>query len=215
VKVDTRTYTGREAIPQESSTVTTSATTAFRFTTKDLEAMPEIEGVRYEIIDGELYVSTAPSRDHQRVSVVLSSRLFYWTEMSHLGEVLTTPGLIFPGDQNVVPDLIWIGDERAAHGFDDAGHLTVAPELVVEVLSPGRSNEVRDREIKLSFYSRIAVDEYWIVDWRARQVEVFRRVEAELRLVEMLTGDATLTSPLLPGFSCDISSLWVPSPPDS
>jgi Uma2 family endonuclease len=189
--------------------------TAFRFTTKDLDAMPEIEGVRYEIIDGELYVSTAPSRGHQRASLVLSVRLFTWTEVSQLGEVLATPGLIFPGDQNVIPDLVWISNERAASGFDDAGHLTVAPQLVVEVLSPGSSNVVRDREIKLGFYSRIGVDEYWIVDWRARQVEVYRRVEGELRRVATLTGNDILTSPVLPGFSCPITSLWVPERPGS
>ena len=190
-------------------------TTAFRFTTKDLEAMPEIEGVRYEIIDGELYVSTAPSRDHQRACLVLSARLFNWTEESHLGEVLPTPGLIFPGDQNVIPDLIWISDARLAGRLDDAGHLTVAPELAVEVLSPGSSNEVRDREIKLDLYSRHGVDEYWIVDWRARQVEVYRRLAGQLQRVETLTGDDMLTSPLLPGFSCPISRLWVASPSDS
>ncbi|HZO30531.1 MAG TPA: Uma2 family endonuclease [Chloroflexota bacterium] len=190
-------------------------TTAFRFTTKDLEAMPEIEGVRYEIIDGELYVSTAPSRDHQHASLVLSSRLFNWTEVSHLGEVLPTPGLIFPGDQNVIPDLIWISDARLAAGLDDAGHLTVAPELVVEVLSPGSSNEFRDREIKFDFYSRIGVDEYWIVDWRARRVEVYRRVGEGLGRVATLTGDDVLTSPLLPGFECKISSLWAPARPGS
>ena len=61
VTVDTRAYTGREATLQESSAVST----AFRFTTKDLEAMPDIEGVRYEIIDGELYVSNAPHAHHQ------------------------------------------------------------------------------------------------------------------------------------------------------
>jgi Uma2 family endonuclease len=185
-------------------------TTGFRFTTKDLEAMPDIEGVRYEIIDGELYVSTSPSRDHQRASVVLTTRLETWTETSLLGEVLTTPGLIFPGDQNVIPDLIWISNERAASGFDDAGHLTIAPELVVEVLSPGSANEFRDRAIKLGFYSGIGVHEYWIVDWRARLVEVYQRLGTELQRVATLTGDAPLTSPLLPGFTCLIADLWRP-----
>jgi len=182
--------------------------TAFRFTTKDLEAMPRIEGVRYEIIDGELYVSTAPSWDHQGVSYVLTGMFFNWTEGRHLGELRPTPGLIFPGDQNVIPDLVWISNERLVGALDDAGHLTVAPELVIEVLSPGAANELRDRTIKLDLYSRIGVDEYWIVDWQARLVEVYRRQGAELQRVATLTGDATLTSPLLPGFTCPISRLW-------
>jgi Uma2 family endonuclease len=186
-------------------------TTAFRFTTKDLEAMPEIEGVRYEIIDGELYVATAPHWDHQHASYVLATSLYNWTEASGLGAPMPTPGLVFAEDQNVIPDLVWISKERLAGGLDDAGHLTIAPELVVEVLSPGASNELRDREIKRSLYSRRGVSEYWIVDWRARLVEVYRRLGEELSRVATLTGNAVLTSPLLPGFSCPISSLWVPT----
>ena len=184
-------------------------TTAFRFTTKDLEAMPEIEGVRYEIIDGELYVSTAPHWGHQRASSMLTVALVTWSEATGLGEAMPTPGLVLPGDQNVIPDLVWISKARLSDGLDDAGHLTVAPELVVEVLSPGSSNEFRDRAVKLDLYSRLGVHEYWIVDWRARLIEVYRRLGAGLRRVATLTGDDTLTSPLLPGFACPIARLWV------
>lgn len=183
-------------------------TTAFRFTTRDLEAMPEIEGVRYEIIDGELYVSTAPHWGHQRASHVLASSLYIWSEASRLGDAMPTPGLVFAGDQNVIPDLVWISKARLSGGLDDAGHLTVAPELVVEVLSPGSSNEFRDREVKLDFYSRLGVHEYWIVDWRARLVEVYRRLGSGLQRVATLTGNDSLTSPLLPGFACPVASLW-------
>ncbi|MFN8632396.1 MAG: Uma2 family endonuclease [Chloroflexota bacterium] len=170
--------------------------------------MPQIEGVRYEIIDGELYVSTAPHWDHQRASSMLAARLVNWSEESRLGEAMPTPGLVFPGDQNVIPDLVWISKARLSGALDDAGHLTVAPELVVEVLSPGSSNEFRDRAVKLDLYSRLGVDEYWIVDWRARLVEVYRRLGAELRRVATLTDTDALTSPLLPGFVCPITSLW-------
>lgn len=185
--------------------------TAFRFTTKDLEAMPQIEGVRYEIIDGELYVSTAPHWDHQHASYMLASAFFNWSGAGRLGRAMPTPGLVFPVDQNVIPDLVWISHARLAGALDDAGHLTVAPELVVEVLSPGAANELRDHEIKRDLYSRVGVDEYWIVDWRARLVEVYRRRGAELRRVATLTGSDTLSSPLLPGFSCPISDLWAPA----
>lgn len=184
-------------------------TTAFRFTTRDLEAMPEIEGVRYEIIDGELYVSTAPHWGHQRASSMLTAALVPWSESSRLGEAMPTPGLVFPGDQNVIPDLVWISAARLSGSLDDAGHLTVAPELVVEVLSPGPSNEFRDRAIKLDLYARLGVDEYWIVDWRARLVEVYRRLGAELQRVSTLSNTDVLTSPLLPGFACPIARLWI------
>lgn len=190
-------------------------TTAFRFTTKDLEAMPEIEGVRYEIIDGELYVSTAPHWHHQYAADGILHALRSSRDLMAEGLTVTAPGLVFADDQDVIPDLVWISHQRLARGQDAAGHFTIAPELVVEVLSPGAQNEHRDREIKLGLYTRQGVAEYWIVDWRGRRVEVYRRLGEELSLVATLTGDAVLTSPLLPGFSCPISNLWVPSPPGS
>ena len=156
--VDTPTYTGREATSQESSVVTT----AFRFTSKDLDAMPQIEGVRYEIIDGELYVSTAPHFHHQYAADEIRLALRASPQLTATGITATGPGMVLPNDENVIPDLIWISNERYARALDAAGHLTLAPELVVEVLSPGSANEVRDREIKLDLYSRIGVDEYWI-----------------------------------------------------
>jgi Uma2 family endonuclease len=189
--------------------------TAFRFISKDLEAMPQIEGVRYEIIDGELYVSNAPHWHHQYAADEIRIALRSSRHVSAAGITVTAPGLVFAEDQDVIPDLIWISHERLARGQDAAGHFTIAPELIVEVLSTGWSNEHRDRDVKLSLYSRQGVDEYWIVDWRARQVEVYRRVEGELRLVATLAGDDTLTSPLLPGFACAVATLWAPASPGS
>ncbi len=185
--------------------------TAFRFTSKDLNTMPQAEGVRYEVVDGELYVSTAPHWDHQNAADEVAFALRAWNQVSRAGAAVTAPGLVFAEDQDVIPDIVWISHDRRARGLDVAGHLTIAPELVVEVLSPGLANERRDRDVKLSLYSRRGVDEYWIVDWRVRQVEVYRRVRGELALVETLTGDDTLTSPLLPGFACSISTLWAPT----
>lgn len=189
--------------------------TAFRFTSKDLDAMPRIEGVRYEIIDGELYVSNAPHWHHQYAADEILIALRTSREVSATGVTVTAPGLVFAEDQDVIPDLIWISNERLARGQDAAGHFTIAPELIVEVLSTGWSNEHRDRDVKLSLYSRQGVDEYWIVDWRARQIEVYRRVEGDLRLVATVAGEDTLTTPLLPRFACLVSSLWAPSTPGS
>jgi len=179
-----------------------------RYTSADLEAMPYVEGLRYEIIDGVLYVTSAPSFRHQRASNQLSTALTNWSNDTGLGETFPTPGVIFSDDDNVIPDIVWISDDRLRTGSDSAGHLTVAPELVVEVLSPGSENEQRDREIKLGLYSRQRVQEYWLVDWRQRTVEVYRHDGRTLQRVATLSGDVALTSPLLPGFSCPLRRLW-------
>ena len=183
-------------------------TAGLRFTSADLETMPDIPGIRYEIIDGELYVSRQPSLGHQYASGELHYTLQSWSKDSDAGFVFATPGLVFADDQDVIPDLVWISRGRLAEARDALGHLRLAPELVVEVLSPGRVNEVRDREIKLSLYSRRGVLEYWIVDWLRRSVEVFRRGADALEPAATFVDGGTLTSPMLPGFNFPVSSLW-------
>jgi Uma2 family endonuclease len=179
-----------------------------RYTSADLELIPAVEGKRYEIIDGDLYVSHAPSLGHQYVCVRLSRFLDEWGDALDLGVTYVAPGLVFAGDDDVMPDLIWVSHERRRAGTDAAGHLTVAPELAIEVLSPGATNEKRDRHLKLKLYSRQGVHEYWIVDWQRREIKVYRRAEQSLALVATLLGEDALGSPLLPGFSVPIARLW-------
>jgi len=181
--------------------------TAEGFTSADLEQMPD--GLdRYEIIAGELYVSRQPRAEHQYTCSRLGYFLEEWNDQAALGVVLPAPGVIFAEDDDVAPDVIWITRERYEKSLDEAGHLRTAPELVVEVLSPGRANEFRDREAKLDLYSRQGVEEYWIVSFMQRFVEVYRREGGVLRLVNTLRDSNTLESPLLPGFSCPVSSLF-------
>ncbi len=183
--------------------------TALRWTTADLETLPEETGKRYEIIGGELYVTTQPHWEHQFVCTRLTRFLDQWDDQADAGKVVQAPGVVFAEDEAVAPDVVWISNERLATGLDSSGHLRVAPELVVEVVSPGSTNERRDRATKLKLYSRRGVQEYWIVDWRKRQVEVYRREQAALHLIETLFGGDELRSPLLPGFSCRVAQLFV------
>lgn len=182
-----------------------------RYTIADLDAIEVVEGYRYEVIDGELHVSRSPSWHHQFTCTRLIRTLDEWSEGDGTGLVIDAPGVIFNVEDAVQPDVIWISHRRMRGGTDRAGHFVVAPELVVEVLSPGSKNERRDREIKLALYAREAVEEYWLVDWQHREVLVYRRGARGMRLVETLTGDATLATPLLPGFSLTITRLWPPS----
>ena len=108
----------------------------------------------------------------------------------------------------MIPDVVWISRDRLATGVDESGHLTVAPELIVEVLSSGANNEKRDKEFKLKLYSRHGVQEYWIVNWQLKTVEVYGRVDALLTLDRTLLEADTLTSSLLPDFSISVSSIF-------
>ena len=182
-------------------------TTVKRWTSADLEALPD-DGNRYEIIDGELYVSTQPHWRHQRVCARATTLLELWSDDSGNGMVLVSPGLICADDDDVAPDVVWISNAQLATALWADGKLHASPELVIEVLSPGAANERRDREIKLNLYSRRGASEYWIIDWRRRQVEVYRQHEEELRLIGTLSESDVLDTPLLQGFSCSVADLF-------
>ncbi|MGA7937003.1 MAG: Uma2 family endonuclease [Kovacikia sp.] len=185
-----------------------TTTSPIRWTIYDLAIFEGDRANRYEIIDGELFVTRAPDWKHQAVCINVGTVLKLWSDESGLGQAAVNPGIIFSESDNVIPDVVWASHERLGRLLDDAGHLTAAPELVVEVLSPGKPNERRDREVKLKLYSVRGVLEYWIVNWQENRVEVYRREKAVLTLVATLYSQDELTSPILPGFSCLVSKLF-------
>lgn len=186
-------------------------TTYPRFTVADLEGFPDpLDDTRYEIIDGDLYVAKQPHYHHQYACSEIAFALRTWNEESGLGVVLQAPGVVFDPENGVAPDVVWMSWTRRKHALDRAGHFTVAPELVIEVLSYGAKNEYRDQDAKLKLYSLRGVHEYWIVDWRQRLVQVYRRQAASLKLVGTLGDTDSLSSPVLPGFACPIAKLWEP-----
>src|SRR5260370_17200838 len=119
-----------------------------RWTSQDLESLPD-DGKRYEIIDGELYVSKQPDWHHQLVCLRLGGLLDAWSLQTKAGMANAEPGVIFADDDDVAPDVIWISREQLAIALQPDGKLHSAPELAVEVLSPGVTNLRRDPEAKL------------------------------------------------------------------
>ena len=178
-----------------------------RWTTADIALFPD-DGKRYEIIDGELIVTRAPRWSHQKIVGRIFNVLDAWSESTDLGEASLNPGIIFTEEDNVIPDVVWVSQERLNLLLDDAEHLTGSPELVVEVLSPGEKNVQRDCQLKLKLYSQQGVQEYWIVNTELRQVQVYRRNYAMLTLVMTLQDTDALTSPLLPDFSCPLTKIF-------
>lgn len=177
------------------------------WTSQDLETLPD-DGKRYEIIEGELYITEIPHLNHQAVCGSIAFLLEQYNVQTHAGITVFAPGIIFPEDDDVAPDVVWISRERLATALWPDGNLHSAPELVVEVLSPGEINERRDRETKLKLYSRRGALEYWIVNWRTRQIEIYRREEMALQQVGIVYENDTLQSSYLPGFRCQVREVF-------
>jgi Uma2 family endonuclease len=184
-----------------------SFTHPLRWTSADLELLPEDER-RYEIIDGELHVTRAPHWKHQSLCGRIYAALDLWSVQTGLGEATIAPGVIFSDADNVIPDVVWASTERLADSLDEAGHLTAAPELIVEILSPGDRNQRSDRDLKLRLYSARGVREYWIVSRDPQQLEAYRREAGVLKLAETFLPGDQLSTPLLPEFSYSFDRLF-------
>lgn len=178
--------------------------TALKLTIDQLEALPD-DNNRYELIDGELIVSKAPGIPHQLSLGQLFYRLTSYLLSNPIGLLIYGPGVVFDDYNGVIPDMVFVSAERQ-HIITERG-LIDAPDLIVEVVSPGENNSERDRQLKRQLYSRRGVREYWVVDPQLRTIEVYRLQENVLVLEATLRGSDVLTSALLPGFSCAVSEI--------
>ncbi|MDX1992383.1 MAG: Uma2 family endonuclease [bacterium] len=135
-----------------------------QWTAADWETLPD-DGNRYEIIDGVLYMSTAPSFFHQWIIRRLDHHVGFPAEQQGLGFAAVAPvGLFMPGAQPVQPDFVFVRMENRDIIRDR--RIYGVPDLIVEVISPG--SEVYDREDKLKAYAMAGVPEYGLVDPRSR-----------------------------------------------
>lgn len=177
-----------------------------KLTYEDYLLFPE-DGQRHEIIDGEHYVSPAPSAPHQRLSMRLSIRLGAFIEDNGLGELFAAPFDVLLSRHDIVqPDLLFISNRRA--GILDDKNAKGAPDLVVEILS--KSTRRVDEGIKLERYELLGVEEYWMFDTRLQSARIFRRHGDRLQLAAELSAAAgdVLTSPLLPGLELRLADLF-------
>jgi Uma2 family endonuclease len=177
-----------------------------KFTYDDFLTFPE-DGQRHEIIDGEHYVTPSPNTKHQRVSGTLHVSLANYLAPHPRGEVFAAPfDVIFSELDVVEPDLIYISRERSSILTD--AHVRGAPDLVVEILSPGTRKT--DEVTKRKRYERFGVLEYWVVDPELETIKVYRRKDDRFVWVAELSvaaGDS-LTTPLLPGFSVMLAEIF-------
>ncbi len=177
-----------------------------KLTYEDYLLFPE-DRQRHEILDGEHYVTPAPSMEHQGVSMNLSVFFHSFLRVHRLGRIFAAPADVLLSRHDVAqPDLLFISNERAE--ILTTANVQGAPDLVIEILSD--STRRRDETVKLARYEEAGVLEYWLVDPKRRVVRVFRRegdgflAPAELSAA---AGDV-LTTPLLPGLEIRVSEIF-------
>lgn len=140
------------------------------WTYEDYARLPD-DGRRYEVIGGYLYVSPAPRPNHQQIIVQLAHALTAFANQNRAGQIYVAPiDVILPGLASPVqPDILFIAGERLDIVKENL--IEGAPDLIVEVLSPGNPDYVR--RTKYELYAEAQVKEYWIVDPESCTVDVF------------------------------------------
>ena len=144
------------------------------WTLAELDRLPD-DGNKYELVDGELFVTPAPSPAHERLALVLREILSPFVRAERLGDIYTPRAVVRTDGSEVEPDLMV---RPPTPSLPKTWAEMPTPLLVVEISS--RTTRRRDHEQKRGFYLRIGVAEYWIVDRWSRSILVVRRDAADL-----------------------------------
>ena len=176
-------------------------------TVADLDAIPYDEWHRFELIEGELYVSCAPGIPHQLVLHKIQLRLGIYLEQNPIGTLVPGPGAVFSDYDSVIPDIVYVSKDRWG-GIVEDDRFYAAPDLVIEILSPGSQNRSRDLKLKHRVYGKYGVQEYWVVDCLGRSVTIFRLEGKVLEEIVTLGENDVLESPLFPELSLKLSAIF-------
>ncbi len=183
-----------------------------RYTADELEFMPEDDN-RYELIEGELFVSRAPHLDHQRTVTNFIAVFSEYLKKHPIGEIVTTPGVIFSPKDAVIPDVVFATHEtikKSVNGEGEKfeGKFNAAPELLIEILSYGKKDVERDRVVKRELYGKYKVKEYWVVDGLFNTIEVYRLRAEGLERIKRYEIHESIETEILPDFSLNLTDIF-------
>ena len=160
---------------------------------------------RYELIEGELYMTPSPITNHQRISRKIEFLLEKFVTENELGEIFDAPYDVYFDDENVVqPDILFISKDRLNIIGDK--NLQGAPDLVIEILS--ESNAYRDLIQKKKLYARHGVKEYWIVVPGEKTIDINILKDKTYELYKTLGEYDTLESQILKGFKMELKAIF-------
>ena len=177
-----------------------------RLTYEDYLKGPEIKQ-RYDIIDGEMIMAPSPNLQHQQILGQLHFLVRQFLAEHNIGQVLFAPLDVVVQREPLrirQPDLLFVSNERA-NILDQI--VKGAPDLVVEVLSPG--NTRGEMESKLADYAGLGVRECWLVSPEAMTVEVLKLDKESWQRASLGGVGDHISSDVLEGLELEVSQLFV------
>lgn len=178
-------------------------TPATKLTYQDYRLLPD-DGKRYEIIDGDLYMTPSPVTRHQAIVARFVQLFMNYFETHPIGTVFAAPYDVVLSDTDIVePDLLVVLKDGAARITEK--NVQGPPDVVIEILSPGTA--ARDRELKRKRYEHFGVREYWLVDPDGNTLEMLQLASGQFRRLILATRHDRCTSPLFPDLILDLSRI--------
>lgn len=176
-----------------------ATTEATLLTAEDYRNLPET-GPRYQLVEGEIYMSPAPNRYHQDISRNLELILGMWLLENPIGKMYDAPFDVFLGEHDVFqPDILFVSKERYSILTHEGAE--GAPDFVVEILSP--RTEKLDRVNKLKMYAHYGVTELWIIEPDSKRVLVYRLRENPGEPTAVHAEGDVIESAMFPGLRID------------
>ena len=175
-----------------------------KFKADDIWDTPD-DGKRYEVLDGALYVTPPPGWGHQYSGDTLFGHLWSHIRAHDLGRIVTAPvGVVLDDENGVEPDIVFVSKERL--GIITEKGVIGAPDLIVEVLSPGTQS--RDRGVKMRRYAAAGVPHYWLLGYRRRRLEAYRLGSGGYALTGAYGPGDIFRPELFPGLEIPMDDLW-------
>lgn len=175
------------------------------WTYEDWLLLGENDDNRYEIIDGCLYMTTAPKNFHQWIISRLMKFVGFPSEAIGNYWFAAPIGVLMPGADPVQPDFLLIRKENI--GIIHDGRIRGAPDLIIEVLSPGSVDY--DEGIKLEAYANAGVPEYGVIDPRERKLRLYRlREPGAYHNPQEFSGDDVVRFACVPSIEFQLSVLF-------
>jgi Uma2 family endonuclease len=164
------------------------------WTYAEYAALPD-DGQRYEIVDGVLYMTPAPSIAHQVATRWFVHYLTVHVQLTGRGQVFNAPCDVELTPNVVVqPDIIVV--LAANQRVITPSHIVGVPDLLIEIISPGSAGY--DRRTKQDTYARAGLREYWLADPAARTIELLELADGAYRTRGVFQAQALLPSTVVP-----------------
>ncbi|HXJ91808.1 MAG TPA: Uma2 family endonuclease [Terriglobia bacterium] len=171
-------------------------------TLEQFDQLPIVEGVQYELDEGEVAAMTEPMPRHNVVRDNVAAVLRDFVRPRKLGRVFAETGYQLSPETVRIPDVSFVPTERM-RGLDLDRRIAGAPALAVEVVSP--TDLAQELAHKIDQYLAAGVRVVWVVYPNMREVHVFREGGA----ASVLGSDDSLEAPdLLPGFAIRVGELF-------